>query len=376
MTSLLILSFSQIVGDARVLKQVREFTRDYDVTTCSYGPAPAGVVDHIQIPDGISPHQADWRLMFLRAYRVAYWRGPAVRFVKRALSRRRFDVILANDVEAAPLAVTARARRGVHLDLHEYTPLWHEEIPGWLKRRAPYYAWQVRRYGRRARSSSTVGAGIARAYAENFGLDPLVVTNAAPFVAAEPTPVTRPIRLVHSGVCQRNRALMETVKAVTASTADVTLDLYLTPNDPGYLEELRAAAEASAGRVTVRDPVPYDDLNQTLRDYDLGVVVIPPVNFNYRWGLPNKLFDYVQARLGVIVGPSPEMVALVESNGLGTVTAGYDQADIARTLDAMSSADVERWKAESHRHAQELSAETQIAIWRGAIDRLAGRGAP
>lgn len=375
MTSLLILTFSPIVGDARVLKQVREFSRDYDVTTCSYGPAPEGVVDHIRIPDGISPHQADWRLMFLRAYRVAYWRNPAVRFVKRALSGRRFDIILANDVEAAPIAVTQRARRGVHLDLHEYTPLWHEEIPGWLKRRAPYYAWQVRRYGRRARSSSTVGQGIARAYAENFGLDPVVVTNAAPFVGVAPTPTRGPIRLVHSGVCQRNRALMETVTAVAGSPADVTLDLYLTPNDPPYLEEIRAAADASGGRVTVHDPVPYDQLNDRLRGYDLGVVVIPPVNFNYRWGLPNKLFDYVQARLGVIVGPSPEMVSLVDENGIGAVTPGYDAADIAQTIGELTPSLVDVWKAASDRHAHDLSAETQIAVWRSAIDRLAGRTA-
>lgn len=373
MTSLLILSFSTITSDARVLKQVREFSRDYDVTTCGYGPAPDGVTQHIRIPEGISPHQADWRLMFLRAYYVSYWMSPAVRFVKRSLAQRRFDVILANDVESAPLAVTARPRRGVHLDLHEYTPLWHEEIPGWLKRRAPYYAWQVRRYGRRARSSTTVGHGIARAYAENFGLEPEVVTNAAPFVDVKPAPAGTPIRLVHSGVCQRNRALLETVAAVVASKAALTLDLYLTPNDPPYLDEVRAAAAVSGGRVMVHEPVPYDRLNSTLQGYDVGVVVIPPVNFNYRWGLPNKLFDYVQARIGVIVGPSPEMDELVRSRGIGVVTDGYDAAGIARTFDDLTHTAVERWKRESDRHAKELSAEPQVAVWRRAIDRLAGR---
>jgi len=376
MTSLLILSFSSIVADARVLKQVREFASDYEVTTCSYGPAPDGVVDHIRIPDGLSPHQVDWRLMFLRAYFVSYWKTPAVRFVKRALRGRRFDVILANDLEAAPIAVTERARRGVHLDLHEYTPLWHEEIPGWMKRRAPYYAWQARRYARRARSSTTVGRGIAKAYAKNFGLDPEVVTNAAPYLEVEPGPTRTPIRLVHSGVCQRNRALMQTVSAVLQTRADVTLDLYLTPNDPPYLAEIRHVAEASGGRITVHEPVPYAQLNETLQKYDVGIVVIPPVNFNYRWGLPNKLFDYVQARLGVIIGPSPEMVEVVRGRNIGTVTTGYEVVDIVRTLDELTPASVDRWKAESDCHAAELSAELQIAVWRRAIDRLAGRSAP
>ena len=39
---LLILSFSPIASDARVLKQVDLFAEDYEVTTCGYGPAPAG----------------------------------------------------------------------------------------------------------------------------------------------------------------------------------------------------------------------------------------------------------------------------------------------------------------------------------------------
>jgi len=373
MTRLLILSFSWIASDARVLKQVREFSRDYDVTTCGYGPAPDGVIEHIRIPDGMPSHHPDWRLMFLRAYRVAYWRFSTVRWVVRTLKKGAYDVILVNDLEAVPIAVTQRARLGVHADLHEYTPLLHEEDPGWRRRRTPYYEWLVRRYARRAQSSTTVGAGIARAYADKCGLAPGVVTNAAPFQDESPAPAHRPIRLVHSGVCLRNRALMETVDAVIASPADVTLDLYLTPNDPPYLAEIRAVAETTDGRVTVHDPVPYDRLHTTLREYDVGVAVIPPVNFNYRWGLPNKLFDYVQARLGVIVGPSPEMESLVVNRGLGAVASGFAAEDIAATLDALTPGIVEEWKAQSHRHARELSAETQIAVWRGAVDRLAGR---
>ena len=37
--TLLILSFSPIASDARVLKQVRMLAQDHDVTTCGYGPA-------------------------------------------------------------------------------------------------------------------------------------------------------------------------------------------------------------------------------------------------------------------------------------------------------------------------------------------------
>ena len=47
----LVLSFSPIAGDARVLKQVDVFGVEYDVTTCGYGPQPPGSSEHIRVPD-------------------------------------------------------------------------------------------------------------------------------------------------------------------------------------------------------------------------------------------------------------------------------------------------------------------------------------
>jgi hypothetical protein len=48
---LLILAFSRLVSDARVLRQVRLFAQGYAVTTVGYGEAPEGVVEHVRIPD-------------------------------------------------------------------------------------------------------------------------------------------------------------------------------------------------------------------------------------------------------------------------------------------------------------------------------------
>jgi hypothetical protein len=373
MTSLLILSFSPIASDARVLKQVREFTRDYDVTTCGYGPAPEGVVRHIRIPDDQGIPWADWRLMFLRAYRVSYWRAAGVRWVMRTLKKGAYDIILANDIEAVPIAVKQRARLGVHADLHEYTPLMHEEFVGWRKRRMPYYEWMGRRYARRARSSTTVGSGIARAWEENIGIHPEVATNAAPYVETTPQPVADPMRAVYSGAALRDRGLDETVQGVLGSKSAITLDLYLMPNDPGFIQELRDVADESDGRIRVLDPVPHARLEAVLRDYDVGIVAVQPRNFNSRWALPNKLFDYVQARLAVIVGPLPEMEAILEAHGVGVVMPGFDAPALSKTLDELTPEDVRRMKDASHRSAHDLSAESQVAVWRRAIDAIASR---
>jgi hypothetical protein len=373
-SSLLILSFSPIASDARVLKQVVEFAGDYQVTTCGYGPAPEGVAEHIRIPDEVRHDDLSGRLITLHLYRRAYWALGAVRWARKALSGRSFDVILADDVEAVPLALRLRPARGVHADLHEYSPLLHEDIPQWRRRITPYVMRICRAYLPGVASATTVSRGLQREYEKEFGLRTELVTNAAPYRSWSPTPVHTPIRLVHSGACLRNRALHEMIEGAILATRDVAFDFYLTPNDPGYLDELKAAAAGSGGRVAVHDPVPYAELATTLHDHDLGVHVLAPTNFNNRWALPNKLFDYVQARLGVLIGPTPEMAEFVDRYGLGAVAAGFSARDFADVIDALDADAVAGYKAASDAAAHELSAQSQVRVWRTAIDRLA-RGA-
>lgn len=372
--SLLIISFSVLDADARVLKQIREFSPRYDVTTVGYGAAVSGPVEHISIPDGLSHADLNGRLITLHRYRSAYWHLPAMAWVRDRLKGRRFDAILANELESMPLALVLKPERGIHLDLHEYTPLLNAEHDAWRRRIKPYHEWMARRYAVRASSWSTVSGGLVRAYEENFGFRPALVTNAAPFAEFEPSPVGSTIRLVHSGACLRNRQLMTMLDAVALSDADVTFDLYLTPNDPPYLAELRARAAEIPG-VTVHDPVPYAQLIETLNAYDVGVHLLSPTNFNNMWALPNKLFDFVQARLGVLIGPSPEMAERVEQYGLGAVADDFTAAALAARMDELTPSAVTEYKAHANAHARELSAEAQVEVWARLLADLSGEGA-
>ena len=371
--SLLILSFSDISADARVLKQVAAFRDRYEVTTCGYGPAPEGVTDHVQLPSDQEVWRYSRALLILRQYARAYRENGAVRAASAALDGRRFDIVLANDVDAVPLALSLRPRRGVHADLHEFAPAQKSELLRWRLFVAPFMSWICRTSVTRATSVTTVAHGIAREYRRRFGIAAGVVTNATPFADQPPTEVHSPLALVHSGACFRNRHLDIMLDALELTRTPATLDLYLTPNDPAYLAELTDRAR-SLPSVRVHDPVPYRELVRTLHGYDVGVFVLPPVNVNYRWALPNKLFDFVQARLGVVVGPSPEMAELVREEGFGLVADDFTAAGLARVLDTLSPESVAELKQRSDEVAVPLSSETQVALWVAAVDRIAATG--
>ncbi|MFK5646659.1 glycosyltransferase [Ornithinimicrobium sp. LYQ121] len=369
----LVLSFSPIASDARVLRQVRHLSREFDVVTCGFGPAPAGVTAHLRVPDA-AQNRLDGRLITAHGYRTAYRAQAGVRWVRRHLTPDGADVILANDLDAVPLALSLRPRGGVHADLHEYFPRLHEEHAAWMRRIAPYQEWLCRRFLPRCAAVTTVSGRIAEEYAEQFGVEVGVVTNASPYADLAPLPVGSPMRLVHSGACLRNRdlhVLVDAVDAAVAEGADLTLDLYLTPNDPAYLQQLREQASRTGGAVTVHDPVPYADLVTTLHAHDVGVHVLPPLSFNNANALPNKVFDYVQARLALVVGPSPEMAALVHRHGLGVVADGFDAASLTAVLRHLDVEQVATFKAAAHAAAHVLSDAEESRRWVTSVRAIA-----
>jgi glycosyltransferase involved in cell wall biosynthesis len=366
---LLVIAFSPLRSDARVLRQVRLFRERYAVTTVGYGPAPDGVVAHVRIPDDIVAWHKDRRMLVLRRYQRAYDTAPVIRHLRPLLVRGSWDVVLADDVETVPLALGLGAR-GVHVDLHEYATRQNEESWRWRWFVAPFNRWIVRRWVTRADSVSTVGHTLAAEYRREFGINADVVVNAAPYAERSPTPVGSPLRLVHSGLARRNRSLEVMLDAVRRTRREVTLDLYLLPNDPAYLAELQQRTQ-DLPQVRFHEPVPPEQLGEVLARCDVGVFLLPPLTFNYRYTLPNKLFDFVQARLAVLVGPSPEMAELVRRHGLGVVTDDFTAASLAQALDELSDDDVARFKAASHAVARDYSAEVQVQGWASAVDALA-----
>lgn len=369
---LLIVSFSRLVADARILKQIETFKDDYRVVTCGYGPAPDGVEQHVALPEEAVYWRYDRLQVVARRWNTAYWGNPAVQAALDALEGRAFDAILANDVDTAGLAIRLHPRRGVHLDLHEFGPLQNTELLRFRLFVAPFITWQLRTFAARADSTTTVCLSLAEKYREVFGFDTGVVTNASPYADLQPTEVQDRIRIVHAGAALANRRLEVLIDAMSGLEAHASIDLFLTPNDTGYLAALHESADAREN-VHVHPPVPYDELLAMLNRFDVGVHLLAPTNFNNRFALPNKFFDYVQARLALLIGPSPEMERLLRQGDLGLVTDDFTVESLRRAIASLSPEDVRRWKDNSDAHAHELSAEAQTATWRAAIDRICGQ---
>ncbi len=360
------------------------FSGAYEVISCGYGVAPEGVTRHIEIPRSLESWRPSFKsvalLLAARRHDRLYFGSKRVQYVLEALIDTPVDIVLANDAIAAPLAMSLNPRSGVHVDLHEYAPRQGENSFRWRLLIGPLMHWATKHYVTRADSTSTVAEGIATEYSRVYGFKkPDVVPNATSYRDdLSPTPVQTPLRIIHTGAAGRGRRIEEMIDAVAQANelepGRATLDLVLVAGDQKYIDELTEQASAvPANAVKVLPPVPFQQIVPMLHRYDVGLFICPPSTFNLLHALPNKLFEFIQARLAVIIGPSPEMERVVRQHSLGRVSEDFTAATTARLIAGLTAEEVLVMKQASHHAARELSAENLSEPWAQAIDRLASR---
>lgn len=370
--SLLLISYSDVSRDARVLKQIRTLTGTFNVTVCGHGEVFSTPAELLLFgcAKSVPNDRIRAALLHLRQYGLAS-RFEADNLAAREILRgRHFDAVITNDLEPLGLAIELFGRARVHADLHEYYPGIQDHDPAWVRLRQPYYRWMLANQAARVRSTTTVSEEIAKRYEEEFGFKPEVVENALPFISIDPTPVHEPVRLVHSGAALPNRRIESMMQAVTKTSARVTFDLFLTGTGTEYYRRLESLSESLGSSITLRPPVKPEALVSTLNDYDIGMFLLPPTTTNYALALPNKFFDFVQARLGVIVGPTDAMAQRVKQYDLGAVTRDFSEEALVEVLDELDKDRVATWKQNSSLAAFELDVTPMLDVWRRSVEQI------
>ena len=106
-----------------------------------------------------------------------------------------------------------------------------------------------------------------------------------------------------------------------------------------------------------------------LNSYDAGIYLLPPNNFNNRYSLPNKFFEFVQARLAIAIGPSPEMAAEVRRYDMGIVADDFTPVSFARAITGLDRQRIAHLKAQADVAARALCFERTAETLMAVIDR-------
>lgn len=376
--NVLVLVFSNLKYDARVIRQVNWLRKNHRVVVVCFNPPDMPDVTFVPIQQT----RLTWLrkallslALLLGAYKIAYRLFHDYGFVKKKLQGP-FDLIVANDIDTLPLAFELKQSAAIIFDAHEYAPRHFENNRMWRIFFQPFYLHLCRKYIPKTDAMLTVGQGLADEYAKTFGVQPVIITNATRYVEIQPAPVGHDsIRLVHHGIANPSRRLELMVEMMEHLDERFTLDMilmtsdYASPQTREYIRTFKSEAEKNP-RIKILAPVKSDEVVATLNHYDVGVFLIPPINFNYANTLPNKLFDFIQARLAIAIGPTPEMASIVQTYGNGVVANDFSPRSLAAKLQPLNREDIARLKQHSSAAAKAFNAEKNEVIFNGLIATL------
>ena len=120
-------------------------------------------------------------------------------------------------------------------------------------------------------------------------------------------------------MASKERGIEKMIEMMEYLDSRFTLDLMLVKTaDEEYFKNLESQVSQTKN-TRIIPTVPFEEIIPFTSQYDIGFYILQPTNFNGYNALPNKFFEFIQARLAIAIGPSPEMSKYVKTYNLVTI---------------------------------------------------------
>lgn len=262
----------------------------------------------------------------------------------------RATLLFSNDLDTLlPNFLVSRLRgKKLVYDTHEF----YTEVPELVRRPRVRAVWLAieRWIFPRLRTVITVNGSIAEAYRARYGNTVDVVRNIPmardlgplPSREALGLPPDKRILVMQGAGINVDRGAEEAVLALR-ELPDCLL-LVIGGGDAWPVLEQLVQAHGLQERVRLLGKMPYARMMDYTRNAELGLTLDKDTNLNYRFSLPNKLFDYLHAGLPVLATDLPEVAGIVQAFDCGVVLPQAGPAEIARAVSALFN-DPDRYRA-------------------------------
>jgi glycosyltransferase involved in cell wall biosynthesis len=303
-------------------------------------------------------------------YRLMRLSLASARLWRRGRLLEAVEVVHANDFDTLPAGWLIARSLGARLvyDAHElYTA--QESDPPRVHKAVVAFLEGI--FARGGHAVVTVSEPIASELKRRLRLvtTPFVVLNCPPLSAsASPPSPAFPLRVVYQGAVGHGRSVEDILHAA-AETKGVAVSLRIVGIDHDRLRR-DVSARGLDKTVTVLDPVGADALVDSLSAFDVGIVVTRRLTLNDELALPNKLFEYMMAGLGVVASRLAGVSGIVESEGVGLLFDPGSPSSLAACLSSLAQrpAEVQAMKTRARLAAVErFNADAQrselLAAW-------------
>jgi len=189
----------------------------------------------------------------------------------------------------------------------------------------------------------TVNRSIARLFKEKYGNEVKVVRNIPPLIKNSSKKTKKglslqedvPVLLLQGAGINIQRGTEELVEAMQYVN-NVHL-LIIGGGD--VIEALRSlVTEMSLNeKVTFIAKLPFEELRQYTAIADIGFTLDKDTNINYRYSLPNKLFDYIHSGVPVLASPLVEISQIIDKYLVGETIESHEPKQLAVHIENMLS---------------------------------------
>lgn len=280
---------------------------------------------------------------------------------------KRCDLLISNDLDTLFPNYLIKKLRGKELvyDSHEY----FTGVPELEGRTFVRNTWnRIERWiFPKVKDIITVNDSIAKLYKDEYGKELTVVRN-IPSQQKMNSPKSRKelgiadtkamILLQGSGI-NIDRGAEEAVLAMQYVENAV---LYII-GDGDVIDILKSMVKEKLleQKVIFISKQPMEKLLQYTVHADIGLTLDKDTNINYRYSLPNKLFDYILAGVPVLASPLVEVEKIINQHCVGELIEKHDPQHIADKLNQMLSDKVKlaNLKENCNIASQKLNWETE-----------------
>jgi glycosyltransferase involved in cell wall biosynthesis len=286
------------------------------------------------------------------------------------------DVLVSNDLDTLPAVYLVSKIKNTVLvyDSHEY----FTEVPELKNRMLVRRIWEKieSRMLPHIHFSSTVSPPIANAYLKKYGIHMEVIRN-LPFRRLAKAAPEFHLRkqsekiLLYQGALNMGRGLEMAIEAMkyTENTVLVIIGQGDVETELKELTRLLGLAE----RVSFTGRISPEKLFDYTVQADLGISLEEDLGLNYRFALPNKVFDYIQAGVPVLVSDLPELKSLVLQYDVGTINNTKTPAELGALFNNIlgDETKIQAWKLNLKKAAAELCWENEeqklVNLYQAAI---------
>jgi len=280
-----------------------------------------------------------------------------------------YDLIFVEDLKLIPIIFSLKCETKILFDAREYYPRQFENSFIFRIIESKYNYRLCKTYLKKVNYTITVSETIKQEYEKNFDINVgLIMSTPNYFDGKVGVTNFSKVKIVHHGMANRNRKIENMIKAFRKFNKNFYFDLFLV-GDKDYISELKKMS-ASDKRIQIKEPVKHSELLKKLSNYDIGFFYVEPTTFNLKYCLPNKFFEYIQARLAIIIGPSIEMARLVDKFNVGHYSSKFDVNEIVDIVNKIKKDQINLFKKNSHNAASILCFENESKKLKKIIENI------